>query len=130
MKGFVLILLAVFLCVNAYGATVPVGITTDTVRFSLTHANVVTFDTATSYIELWNESKTADCYVDFFCRDSGGKRGFATSNTVKLLKLTQDGGGMTMNTVALNFSTRNLGFLGDTETGDVTYRITSEQKFE
>lgn len=125
MRLFLTVLISLLFTANVFAANVPTHVSGDTVSFNSVRAVVVTFNTATSNVWIWNESFTHDLFVDFICRDDTGKRGYATTNTVKLIKAPKVME-LTPNTIELDISVRNLGFLSNTGTGTVTYRVTGE----
>lgn len=129
MRKIWLISVSLLFTANAFAATVPTHISGATVNFNSTRANVVTFNTATSRVWIYNESLHHDVYVDFICRDSthDNQRGFETTNTVKLIKACKIGGNVTPNTIEMDISIVNLGFISDTGSGSVTYRVTGER---
>ena len=112
------VLVLLLLTVPVHATMSPTRISGNTVSFStvsggwLTTPNVVTFNATTVRIRLTNLSIVADCYVDLRCVDSTGKSGYFTKNSATLLVPAV--GRSTPNTVEIDFATRNLGFMGNT----------------
>ena len=135
MKLKVFSIVIAVLLLSSYALAVSPGINTrqsgNTVTFS-TVARIVTFNSVTNYIKMWNNSKVRDCYVDLRCVDAAGHRGYASidSAVIRLPALGQT----TPNTVVeVNFGSSNLGFVatsvgGATGNNDtVTYFVLGDQ---
>jgi len=122
MKKLVVLLLCLLLAGNAYAAMGPTYASGNTVAYSTT-GHVVSFNSVTEYIEIYNESQTTTLYVDLRGVDANGKRGFVQTSTSGLIKVGPSGAsGNSDNTVKVNFSTGNIGFLGE-GSGNCSYRV-------
>jgi len=122
--------LVLLLAVPAFGATVETKVSGSTVAFSSSLQTVVTFNSVTRKIIIFNESLDSDLYVDLVCVNGLGIKGemTATSATVKVPYSTSP------NSVAFDFSTRNLGFTTQSGVagtngagGNVTYIVFGDQ---
>jgi len=133
MKKLLLILLFVLLAFPAYAVVVPTRVSGGTVTYStIDHGTpqVVTFNSITKHIIMWNESVHADCYVDLKCRDAGGKTGLITPENA-IVKLPA-AGTVTPNVIEIDFATWNLGFVSRVDSAlpvsqIVTYIVTGER---
>jgi len=128
MKRILISALALCLIVGIANATVKdTKVSASTVSFS-TVGTVVSFNSVTNYIRMWNASTTQDCYADIRCRDSNGMRGYLTRNAGESATIfLPKAGSVTSNVVELNFSTQNLGFISDVGTGNINYVVTGDQ---
>jgi len=110
----------------AWGASSPSRVSSNTVIMTR-EGQIVTFNAVTTHIRLTNNSYSDTIYADLRCADSNGKRGYtSTDNCVVALPYI---GEATPNTVELDFSTGNLGFVSDNpeaKKATVTYIVTSD----
>lgn len=117
-KMLALVMVVMLLASVCYGAVIATKVSGSTVSFSTIDAannrygSVVTFNSVTNHIRLVNLSTVADCYVDVECKDGDGKTGYLTKNSTTVFVPAI--GKATPNTVEIDFSTRNLGFVGKT----------------
>lgn len=129
-----IVLVLLMLASNAYAVVVPTRVSGNRVTFSTISSltpSVVTFNSVTKHIIMWNDSPHVDALVDLRCWDSAtSKTGLisVTNATVRLPKCDFT----TPNFVTLDFATRNLGFICEADgssptTQYVNYIVTGER---
>jgi hypothetical protein len=125
-KILAVIAVLMFLCGTAYASDVPGWVTGGSVTFT-TGGVVVTFNSVTRQVIMWNSSTTVDCYADFVCRDANYKSGFVSSNTAVVL--IPAAGKISPNSVSLTVATDNIGFKCNSGSGTVNFIATGDRQF-
>lgn len=122
MRKMVLVLLIMFICLDARGAVVPTKSSGNTVLFGSIEwgkngssypaqsPTCVTFNSVTKHIRLINFSKYYDCYADLKCRDANGKGGYVTTDSCVVFLPAL--GNASPNTVEIDYATDHIGFVG------------------
>ena len=109
---FAIIFLSSMASSTVYGAVVPRYASGNTVTYSTIGQTpkIVTFNSTTKRIIMWNNSPNTDCWVDMNCIDSWGHTGVIESRANASVMVPR-GTTATGKPVEFDYATRNGGFI-------------------